>query len=258
MMGSASLSKREEQKREGKLERLVESDKAERLYKAAISSPVTENDELMPEEKEAAVSLVRHMQVSIREAAKVGGDIVRVGSGATATQRKPSASPQEAHGKMGQDTTPGTGTEEARKSPPLHHALNRLPSLHSLRTLRLSTPSFNRGAISPSMSDSEKGSTLGRHFGADDEDWSQRGRTRSARGLAWVDSGLTSDNRPPQGKVKLDEIFNSGSQAGSATTQANETIDEVSRRNKVTHRSTIALPIYPFLLCALRSQMHSV
>lgn len=223
--GMGGASKRGDQKRSGSSQQdvIVQSDKAERLYKAAISSPTSSANQLSPPDKEAPVSLVRQMQVSIREAAKHGGG----GSGEqgdtkTSERRKgPSASPQEAHGSMGFDAA----SEEQQRT------LGKLPSLHSLRTLRLSAQSLG----SPSLSELEKDSSLEGRFGGEDEEWSQRGRTRSKRGLAWIDSGPSKDARQLQGKARLEGLFNeegqaSGIEADQAGGGADE-IDEVSAGN---------------------------
>ena len=200
---------------------LVESDKAERLYKAAISSPTSSANQLSPPDKEAPVSLVRQMQVSIREAAKHGGGGEQRDTKASDRRKGPSASPQEAHSSMGFDAA----SEEQQRT------LGKLPSLHSLRTLRLSAQSLG----SPSLSELEKDASLEGRFGGEDEEWSRRGRTRSKRGLAWIDSGPSKDARQLQGKARLEGLFNEEEQASGIEADQDgggaEAIDEVSAGN---------------------------
>lgn len=166
---------------------VTESDKAERLYRAALSTASEDADNLAlsPEDREAPLSLVRQMKVTIREAA-------RAPPSNTPSQRvkKSSSSPIEAHERMGLDVS------EEREREGLHHAISKFPSLHSLRTLRLGpsshgTPSIGSEKVSPTL---------------DDEDWSHRGRTRSKRGLAWMDVGQTEEVQQ-QSKTKLQHLF---------------------------------------------------
>jgi hypothetical protein len=167
---------------------VAESDKAERLYRAALSteSEDAENLALSPEEREAPLSLVRQMKVTIREGSKAPPSTTTP----TQRQRKSSSSPIEAHESIGLDVS----DERGRNG--YHHAISKFPSLHSLRTLRLGpsshgTPSIGSEKVSPTL---------------EDEDWSQRGRTRSKRGLAWMDVGPTEEVQQ-QSKTKLQEIF---------------------------------------------------
>lgn len=185
---------------------IAESDKAERLYRAALVSPahsegrpfaidgVDDDDERGDKssskqlehratEGESPLGLVRQMRVSIREAPERRKSNPHQGS--PKLVRKLSSSPHD----------PSTSKDDAREEATLstaRHSMEHHPSLHSLRTLRLSVASNN----SPSLS-SEIENT-------DEEDWNQRGRTRSKRGLAWMDVGQSRDVTQ---KPKLDEIF---------------------------------------------------
>jgi hypothetical protein len=174
-------------------ELVAESDKAERLYKAAMISEDAENLALSPEEREAPLSIVRQMKVTVREAAAKGDSSA---STATIPERNPSSSPVEAHARM------GLAVSEDRQ---IDHSMNKFPSLHSLRTLRLG-PRRSFGSSSNSTESEKLSPRDVNASGADDDGEWARGRTRSKRGLVWIDSGQT-DQVEQQSKPKVHEIF---------------------------------------------------
>lgn len=162
------------------------SDKAERLYRAALvseakqkdseakaadgQSPPNDQEEIL-EAKRSPISLVRQIRLSVHD----------VGA----------YTPQES------DTGAEASQPAAQLSAP--HALSKLPSRHSLRTLRLS-----REVLSDEdMLDAPF--SLGSSPAAqDDEEWDRRGRTRSRRGLVWLDVSQQDDGSQ---KTKLEDVF---------------------------------------------------
>jgi hypothetical protein len=231
MFGSGS---KKDQKRDetSHNELVAESDKAERLYRAAMISPswtpggaVDEIPSTTEEEREAPVSLVRKIEVSIREAPRRGGEEFKEKIITSTLSNKKSSSPQEAHQKMRMDTQEGTELPNSPELSKNHHlSISKIPSLHSLRTLRLSGQ-----FIDPQTPETDNNSTLGRHFSADDEEWARRGRTRSKRGLAWIDNGPSK----VEGRVKLDQLFSEGDSnvTPSIAKVPEEEEEEVSNQN---------------------------
>jgi hypothetical protein len=184
---------------------VAESDKAERLYRAAMASPHSSgmgDSDASPIDSEAPLSLVRQMKVSVREAARL--DRLGENSRNSESHRKASYSPQEAHSRMGLQIEEDMESDEAQSG---GLAVHKYPSFHSLRTLRLSAQDRHD---SPSSDAERDESMLERLVSPEEEEWARRGRTRSTRGLAWIDSG---DN---QAKVKP------GVNAGDTTTVASE------------------------------------
>lgn len=220
MMGVVGTSKRD-QKRQGTTHQdlVAESDKAERLYRAAITSSAGGliDDSNSVDEREAPMSLVRQMNVSIREAVRRVEQQKKESSFISNLSRKPSSSPQDAHHSMGLDVSEGSNMGEDITSN--HLPISKLPSMHSLRTLRLSSQSN----LDLSLTESEADSALGRQFDGDDEEWNRRGRTRSKRGLTWIDSGPSK----AEGRAILDQIFSDGVDASGSTAKVNDE-EEVS------------------------------
>lgn len=224
MFGGSTWKK--DQRRDATLhqELVNESDKAERLYRAALASSasVGGSDELAfsPQEREAPLSLVRQMKVTIREAAAATATTNSSNQDTSIDDvnlipplNHPASSQHlEAHAKMGMDV------DDQKTTTSRHHlSINKIPSSHSLRTLRLSNTQSPDSPSIDSNSPLERTPNL-------EEDWSRRGRTRGKRGLAWIDCGPSENLQ--QAKPRLQEVFSEHKEANQGAAEAEKAAEE--------------------------------
>ncbi|UZJ51217.1 hypothetical protein CBS101457_000537 [Exobasidium rhododendri] len=206
MGGSRKFKKDQKGEAISHQELIADSDEAERLYRAAINTASTSMVEAADgvssaDKRGAPISLVRRMNLSIREASLQGEEVTPIEKKATSDSAGwPSPSPEEAHQSMGLDVSNESLTTSG-SSKSHHLPISKLPSNHSLRTLRFGGQSDQ----SPS-SETKREYPLGKTSGAEDEEWN-RGRTRSKRGLVWSESGpSTSESRPALNKMFSEEV----------------------------------------------------
>lgn len=216
-----STSKKDQKRDDALYQELVnESDKAERLYRAALASSGSvggpDNLAFSPQEREAPLSLVRQIKVTIREAAlPTTKQEMIVDKNPLIPQANSLASSQhlEAHAKMGMDIDNQMMTNSRHNL-----SISKIPSLHSLRTLRLSS---TQSPDSPSVNSD---SPLERTPSMEEDEWIRRGRTRSKRGLAWIDCGPSE--KVQQGKPRLQEVFNEQKESDQRAAEAQQAEEE--------------------------------
>lgn len=183
---------------------IAASDSAERLYRAALSSPQGQSSKQAPS---SPVGLVRHLHLSVNESA-------RAAAAATAAA---AAAEEEDGDDLGDVMGIEQGEASSASASPTKQKdrAKKLPSQHSLRTMRLAHESPSEHGVSMTGSSAASPilaksiSTAGED--EDDEDWGRRGRTRSKRGLVWIESNNTASASTPAAAAnqrgKLSEIF---------------------------------------------------
>lgn len=198
------------------------SDKAERLYKAAMKTraePSAVAGLASEDEGQAPVGLVRQVRLSVQDVSAVGGhkpDDAELNGTQKQVLPGTAATPKESPSrpKFTLQTSAGSAStdEGARRSFEVH----KLPSVHSLRTLRLGVASpqpptgdddealLGRSAQSTATEDDASKQPS---ESTDDERWEHRGRTRSRRGLVWMDTSRAEEGGAGPTKMKLDEIW---------------------------------------------------
>lgn len=225
-------------------ELIAASDKAERVYKAALKSildkAINENVSINIEASEqsevderASIGLVRQIRLSVRDSIRNASlnekdkndDQTRQSSSTDTQQRfdRPKFSLQNSSDSLSND-------EEFTQSQ--NQIITKMASVHSLRTLRLEPASqlsitpmddtdglFSRSAQSTATTnDTDKQLSQS----TDDEAWERRGRTRSRRGLVWMDTTKAGNEAMTKKKTRLEEMWkdNKGGDSTQIISQA--------------------------------------
>lgn len=198
--------KRDAKKDSQRASLIAASDNAERLYKAALASPKQGTGP-----SSSPVGLVRHLHLSVHEPARTPS--------ATAEGQEDDilgdVNQEPINDELVNTLPSGSSTKQKNKA-------KKLPSQHSLRTIRLAAAAEE---ASPSMSSDTANGTQSSTESAvankmptngddndDDDDWGRRGRTRSKRGLVWIESNSaamtpSSSSTPANQRGKLSEVF---------------------------------------------------
>lgn len=248
-------------------ELVAASDKAERLYKAALASEaraILHADEARDppyDEGEVArrapapISLVRPIRLSVHDAEAVTR---RAKDARTLLERDAQEAPSTTATAEVSDKDPNESPALSRTTSSPYDSvkplLTKLPSLHSLRTLRLMRAQFllqddddDNGLDGALLyADSRRSSIAAGQAlspasyspavvsgGEDDETWERRGRTRSRRGLVWLDTTKQGDQtaRPKLPSAwTADKNEAAGEEQGAANGDASrsEALNDVS------------------------------
>lgn len=185
---------------------IAASDQAERLYTAAMKTEAsrasTSKDGAEKEDssiQSSPISLVRQVRLSVYDASHastssedhpaIRPELVTNDSAQTAR-----LSASDLHGSVSVSPSQGSATQL--------HGIRHVPSIHSLRTLRLG----NAGDVVEGI---KKLDDRRLHAGQDDEeeDWQQRGRTRSRRGLVWMDATDQAEQSEVAQRGRLQNVF---------------------------------------------------
>lgn len=211
-------------------ELIAASDKAERLYKAALRAdldrPASEDiasgagiGGKAEMDERASIGLVRQIRLSVKDVINNDtpnekdqiDDVIQKGK-STETQQminRPKFSLQTSSDSLSADES---FTQSQNQN------IAKMASVHSLRTLRLEPASqlsatplddtdgiFSRSAHSTATTnDTDKQLSQS----TDDETWERRGRTRSRRGLVWMDTTKAGNEALTKNKTKLEEMWN--------------------------------------------------
>jgi len=215
-------------------ELIAASDKAERLYKAALKSNITRSGvedatsriDAEPhaemDERGASIGLVRQIRLSVRDVVNSKSsnekdqlvDDEKKGISDDTTQQQISNRP-----KFSIQTSSDSLSTDESFTQSQNQDISKMASVHSLRTLRLEPASqlsvtplddtdgvFSRSAHSTATTnDTDKQLSQS----TDDETWERRGRTRSRRGLVWMDTTKAGNEAITKNKTKLEDIWKS-------------------------------------------------